>query len=281
MTYDDVNLQSDLKETSKEEKTAITPVYGICIISDTYQDLTQEEITSYLQDVFDLYALLGHKVYQHNNVFQIDLQFMDDVDELQLTSAKKFLINMFYNHEMVKHNSGDYDLQLIDHIGNESEKLEFRIFVGDRLRIKGTCPAKNPQILQISNLPEGFLLSTDGNQNAILSKDTKVAGGIYKLQQPNFERNSAKNNTWDWVTALNVPENVPEDRFLLSIEAFYNTPYSLYASYGKNNVEERAHYFFEGDDVVYDLWFDMSVVSEAEKQLILDAAEMTEKTEEY
>ena len=99
----------------------------------------------------------------------------------------------------------------------------------------------------------------------VIRKNEAIVGGVYELTYPDFEWSSAKNNTWDWVTALNVPENVPEERLMLSVSTGIDTPYSLSASYGKNGTEETVHHFFEGELCVYDLWFNMEMLSEAEK----------------
>ena len=118
--------------------------------------------------------------------------------------------------------------------------------------------------------PEGDLIQYEN----VIRKNETIVGGVYELAYPDFERNAAKNNTWDWVEALNVPENVPEERYMLSVSTGRDTPYSLSASYGKNGTEETVHYFFEGESHVYDLWFNMETVSEAEKNAFLDTARM-------
>ena len=54
-------------------------------------------------------------------------------------------------------------------------------------------------------------------------------------------------------------------------------PYGkLSANYGNDGIVETIHHFRTGDSVVYDLWFDVRVVTEEEMETILDNAR-TEK----
>ena len=106
-----------------------------------------------------------------------------------------------------------------------------------------------------------------------ICKGDEIVGGVYKLEYP------ASNwaDYWTWVEHLNVPENVPEERFLMHLEPrgqFQGYPYSMAAFYGKEGVQETAHYFFNADHCVYDLWFSMELLSENEIYKILESAEV-------
>lgn len=126
------------------------------------------------------------------------------------------------------------------------------------------------------NLPEGFRSETEEN-TLTFYKGRKLAGGVYQLQYPDFELEVDSTeipNTWSWVEALNVPEKVPEERLVMSVEY---VPYGkLSANYGNDGIVETIHHFRTGDSVVYDLWFDVRVVTEEEMEIILDNAR-TEK----
>ena len=110
----------------------------------------------------------------------------------------------------------------------------------------------------------------------VIRKGEEIVGGVYKLKYP------ASNwaNYWTWVEDLNVPENVPEERFLMFMDTMCQSlghHYSLAAFYGKEGVVETVHYFFNADALVYDLWFSMELLSEDEKNQILNTVEF-EKT---
>lgn len=130
------------------------------------------------------------------------------------------------------------------------------------------------------SIPEGFAIEMresevqpDGElpqyEHRLLKGD-EIVGGVYKLEYP--DSNWA--DYWTWVEDLNVPENVPEERFLMSVETrgqFKGYPYSMAAFYGKEGIEETVHYFFNGDSFVYDLWLSMEQLTEDERNLILDS----------
>ena len=138
-------------------------------------------------------------------------------------------------------------------------------------------------------LPEGFTSElTEGIQEAgkpryeyehIIRKGENIVGGVYALEYPDFERDDINSNVWDWVSALNVPEKVPEERFLVSVTTGIDGPYFVRAAYGRSGEEETVHYFFEGDEHVYDLWFAMRVLTGEEKAAILDTAKLVSDAE--
>ena len=126
------------------------------------------------------------------------------------------------------------------------------------------------------SLPEGFTSEETAN-GLFIKKDGMVAGGLYELEYP--EQEFARD--WDWASALNIPENVPDERLMmymnLTVEEEEN--FSIYVAYGNDGIEETLHYLMEGTDYVYDLWFDMQILTESEKMVILNAANGNESVE--
>jgi len=115
--------------------------------------------------------------------------------------------------------------------------------------------------------PEGELF----RHEHIIRKDGEIVGGVYKLAYSDL----GWRNIWDWVENLNVPEHVPEERFMMWAEGFRtDTPYSAIAAYGKGGVEQSLHHFFEDEILVYDLWFNMELLSEKEKTILLESASL-------
>ena len=106
-----------------------------------------------------------------------------------------------------------------------------------------------------------------------IRKGDEIVGGVYKLKYP------ASNwaDYWTWVENLKVPE----ERFLMHLEPrgqFFGEPYSMSAFYGKEGKEETAHYFYNADTCVYDLWFNTELLSENEKMDILNSVEFEKTT---
>lgn len=158
--------------------------------------------------------------------------------------------------------------------------------LGDMTRVQG------PASIGVDDLdfsiPKGFSFEVQENEDfnvrdparyiRVMRKNGIIAGGVNVLQYPQKDSNTPLRSTWDWVEALHIPENVPQERLMISVEgnAFApsetkNTSYTACASYGNHGVEETVHYLFEGEAYVYDLWFDMWVVTEKEKVDILNS----------
>ena len=134
-------------------------------------------------------------------------------------------------------------------------------------------------------LPEGFAISLSDEQTDrdlyahIIWKGHAVVGGVYKLKNEAL----ISRGTWDWVSSLNIPENVPEERFMMSVDYYAeymsDLPYYAVVSYGKNGIVETNHYLFNRGDPVYDIWFDMEALSEEEIARILDTARIVDPAE--
>ena len=158
----------------------------------------------------------------------------------------------------------------------------FSCAVNPEEKVEDLTEVHGPASIGVGNLyftlPDGLTISTRESQvqpkgelfrhENVIRKDGEIVGGVYKLRYPN----QGVTGTWEWVEKLNVPENVPEDRLMMSIEpADGKLLNSMTVYYGKNGVSERIHYLFNGDQLVYDLWFDMEQLSEDEKNEILDS----------
>jgi len=122
-------------------------------------------------------------------------------------------------------------------------------------------------------LPDGFGIeegSVPDSKGLSIIKDGMVVGGLYELEYPDQEFGS----DWEWAQALDIPENVPDERLMMYVHysAKEEGSFKLYAAYGNNGIEETLHYLMEGTDHIYGLWFDMRFLTESEKVLILNAA---------
>lgn len=131
-------------------------------------------------------------------------------------------------------------------------------------------------------LPQGFSIATresdvqpEGNlYEQVIRKNDAVVGGVYRLKSsdPNLYGN------WDWVESLNIPENVPEDRVMMSVDYadfMTDVSYNMAVSYGKNGTVETIHYLFTGEEIVYDVWFDMMLLTDEDTSPILETIQIT------
>ena len=114
--------------------------FGECIIGDTFEELTQEEYTTYLQTAYGLDTLVGHKVFHSDGNFQVDFKFSKEVEEWQLDSARRFAKDKFYSRDIAKYELWNYDLWLIDHLDQESISVTYRLFIGNQLTSSGYYP---------------------------------------------------------------------------------------------------------------------------------------------
>ncbi len=173
--------------------------FGECVIAAEFEDLTQDEFTSYLQEAYGLDTLLSHKVYHSNGNFQVDFKFskdVKDVKEWQLDSARKFAIDKFYSRDIAKYDLWNYDVWLIEHLEQESISVTYRIFTESKLTTSGrypdetyptndagltygpdikdnTNPAQGPDLIQVCN--------EDGQVGYIYASDIK--GGAQSLEE--------------------------------------------------------------------------------------------------
>ena len=121
-------------------KSEAKEVFGECVISADYEDLTQDEYTAYLKEAYGLDALLAHKVYHSNGRFQVDFQFSEDVKDWQIDSAEKFSVDKFYTRDVAKYDLWDYDTWLIEHSNQEVINVTYRIFTESKLTSSSVYP---------------------------------------------------------------------------------------------------------------------------------------------
>lgn len=126
-------------------------------------------------------------------------------------------------------------------------------------------------------LPEGLTkvqteeqTSSTSLYNSLFTDGTDTVGGIYIMDKPELELDSLHNNTWLWVEALDVPEKVPEEVFLMQVS--WSEGDVVSAIYGKDGIAQRTHVFFSGETVVYDLWYDTQTMEEQTAQALLESA---------
>ena len=82
-------------------------------------------------------------MYHSDGNFQVDFKFSKDVKgvkEGQLDSARKFTIDKFYSRDIVKYDLWNYDVWLIEHLGQKSISVTYRLFIGNQLTSSGCYP---------------------------------------------------------------------------------------------------------------------------------------------
>lgn len=121
-------------------KSESKDTFGECVIAAEFEDLTQDEYTTYLQEAYGLDALVGHKVFHNDGNFQVDFKFSKEVKEWQLESAQKFAIDKFYTRDIAKYDLWNYDTWLIEHADQESTSVTYRLFIEDRFLSSGLYP---------------------------------------------------------------------------------------------------------------------------------------------
>ena len=177
-------------------KTESKDSFGECVIAAEFEDLTQDEYTTYLQEAYGLDTLLSHKVYHSNGNVQVDFQFSKDAEDWQISSAKKFAVDKFYSRDVAKYDLWDYDTWLIEHADLAIISVTCRVFTENELTnsevypdtvypvnefgqtygpdIKeNTDPEKEPDLIQVCN--------EDGQVGYIYASDIK--GGAQSLEE--------------------------------------------------------------------------------------------------
>lgn len=114
--------------------------FGECVIASEFEDLTQDEYTSHLQEAYGLDTLLSHKVYHSDGNIQVDFQFSKDVKDWQISSAEKFAVDKFYSREVAKYDLWNYDTWIIEHLNEEVISVTYRIFTESTLTHSGVYP---------------------------------------------------------------------------------------------------------------------------------------------
>lgn len=115
-------------------------VYGECILPGEAEDITQDTFTPYLQEAYGLSGLLSHKVYYGSGIFQTDFQFSSDAPQWQMGSAVNFSVEKFYFRITAQYDIREYDIWLMDRLGENTQTVIYRIFVEDTLKAQGQFP---------------------------------------------------------------------------------------------------------------------------------------------
>lgn len=149
-------------ETSLSTGTA----FGESILPEEWEDLTDEEYTAYLQQAYGLSDLLDHRVFYQDGVFQVDFQFQPETSDWQLDSAAQFAYDKFYRRATAMYDVYTYDIWLMDHQGEETKTVIYRIFQEDRFVELGSFPYGELETVsqrELSRLRELLTLSNAGH----------------------------------------------------------------------------------------------------------------------
>ena len=149
-------------ETSLSTGTA----FGESILPEEWEDLTDEDYTAYLQQAYGLSDLLDHRVFYQDGVFQVDFQFQPETSDWQLDSAAQFAYDKFYRRATAMYDVYTYDIWLMDHQGEETKTVIYRIFQEDRFVELGSFPYGELETVsqrELSRLQELLTLSNAGH----------------------------------------------------------------------------------------------------------------------
>lgn len=149
-------------ETSLSTGTA----FGESILPEEWEDLTDEDYTAYLQQAYGLSDLLDHRVFYQDGVFQVDFQFQPETSDWQLDSAAQFAYDKFYRRATAMYDVYTYDIWLMDHQGEETKTVIYRIFQEDRFVELGSFPYGELETVsqrELSRLRELLTLSNAGH----------------------------------------------------------------------------------------------------------------------
>ena len=123
-----------------ETSLSTDTLFGESILPEEWEDLTDEEYTAYLQQAYGLSDLLDHRVFYQDGVFQVDFQFQPETSDWQLDSAAQFAYDKFYRRATAMYDVYTYDIWLMDHQGEETKTVIYRIFQEDRFVELGSFP---------------------------------------------------------------------------------------------------------------------------------------------
>ena len=123
-----------------ETSLSTDTLFGESILPEEWEDLTDEDYTAYLQQAYGLSDLLDHRVFYQDGVFQVDFQFQPETSDWQLDSAAQFAYDKFYRRATAMYDVYTYDIWLMDHQGEETKTVIYRIFQEDRFVELGSFP---------------------------------------------------------------------------------------------------------------------------------------------
>lgn len=149
-----------------ETSLSTDTVFGESILPEEWEDLTDEDYTAYLQQAYGLSDLLDHRVFYQDGVFQVDFQFQPETSDWQLDSAAQFAYDKFYRRATAMYDVYTYDIWLMDHQGEETKTVIYRIFQEDRFVELGSFPYGELETVsqrELSRLRELLTLSNAGH----------------------------------------------------------------------------------------------------------------------
>ena len=245
------------------EYVPIKSMYGESLLGSTYENLTQDEYTAYLQTAYGLDALQNHLVYHNAGSFQIDFQFSENTEGWQLESARKFAYEKFYLRNVAQYDLWEYDVWLIEHISEVSECVMFRIFVDDQLIMMGSYPGLNPAELKINDLPEGYYYEIDQNQNIIFTDGLQTVGGITSYPIPDGIYDP-EDESFNWLKKMVIPDYEDPNLYYLAGITSGNDGWAADFADELDEAKRtvyRHHTFQVVGDTLYDIWFDRLKIS--------------------
>ena len=149
-----------------ETSLSTDTLFGESILPEEWEDLTDEEYTAYLQQAYGLSDLLDHRVFYQDGVFQVDFQFQPETSDWQLDSAAQFAYDKFYRRATAMYDVYTYDIWLMDHQGEETKTVIYRIFQEERFVELGSFPYGELETVsqrELSRLRELLTLSNAGH----------------------------------------------------------------------------------------------------------------------
>lgn len=149
-----------------ETSLSTDTLFGESILPEEWEDLTDEDYTAYLQQAYGLSDLLDHRVFYQDGVFQVDFQFQPETSDWQLDSAAQFAYDKFYRRATAMYDVYTYDIWLMDHQGEETKTVIYRIFQEDRFVELGSFPYGELETVsqrELSRLRELLTLSNAGH----------------------------------------------------------------------------------------------------------------------
>lgn len=105
-------------------------------------------------------------MFYRDGVFQVDFQFQPETSDWQLDSAAQFAYDKFYRRATAMYDVYTYDIWLMDHQGEETKTVIYRIFQEDRFVELGSFPYGELETVsqrELSRLRELLTLSNAGH----------------------------------------------------------------------------------------------------------------------
>ena len=120
-----------------------------------------------------------------------------------------------------------------------------------------------------SSLPGGYAWGTGEGNIPVLLYSGEAAGGIDSYPLP---EGAVTPDSWDWLDSIGIPDY--EDKSLChtggtSEYGVWETHFESDVTPGTEGTVDRFHTFFLTDERLYDVWFDMKKMRDADRREIL------------